>query len=121
MIPSIIVLIASVSLIISVFYDLVSSFINDNKLYLSNPWVFLFRLILSSVAFFISYQTTNLWLIFFAFAWCIIRLFSINYFIFKKEGIAGHTSFRYSLIQSFIIITVYYLYGCFDIFSSYIY
>ena len=121
MIPEAIVLISSVYLIISVFYDLVLSFVNDNKLYLSNPWVFLFRLILSSVAFFISYQTTNFWWIFLAFAWLIIRLFSINYFIFTKEGIAGHISFRYSLIRSVIIITIYYLYGCFDTLSSYIY
>ena len=121
MIPSIIVLIASVSLIISVFYDLILSLINDNKLDLLNPWVSLFRLTLSSVAFFISYQTTNFWWIAAAFAWCIIRLFSINYFIFTKEGIAGHTSFRYSLIQSIVIMTIYYFYGCFDTLSLYIY
>jgi hypothetical protein len=121
MIPSTIVLIASLSLIISVCYDLTSSYVNDGKMNLMNSWVSLFRLILSSVAFFISYQTTNFWWIALAFAWCIIRLFSINYFIFTKEGVVTHTSFRYSLILSAVIITIYYLYGCFDTLSSYIY
>jgi hypothetical protein len=121
MIPSAIVLIASASLVISVFYDLISSFINDGKQDVTNPLVFLFRFILSSVAFFISYETTSFWWITLAYAWCILRLFAINYFIFIQESLTSIISFRYSLLKSAVIIIIYYLYGCFNILSSHVY